>query len=214
MLKKILIGLVVVIGGFAVFVATRPDTYHVERSATIAAPPEIIFAQLEDLKAWHAWSPWDKRDPDIKRSYSGAERGVGAEYAWQGNGQTGKGNMKITEDEAPLKLRFETHFIEPFPSVAQGGFDLKPNGDKTEVTWTSDGGRGFVGKFFGLFFSMDSMIGPDFEHGLQDLRNIAEAKAAKEKEAAAAKAAAAAAAQAATQAAAAAQPQPGATAAK
>ncbi|MFI5306323.1 MAG: SRPBCC family protein [Polyangiales bacterium] len=181
MFKKILLVLFLIIGGFSAFVASRPDHYHVERSATMAAPADVVYAQVDDLRAWSAWSPWEKRDPDMKKTYEGPERGVGAVYIWQGNQQVGQGKTTITASTPPNALRMETHFIQPFPSVATSGFDLAPSGDHTKVTWSTDGKVAFMGKFFGLFFNMDSIVGPDFDRGLEGIKNVAEAKATEQK---------------------------------
>jgi hypothetical protein len=197
MFKKILLVLFLIIGGFAAFVASRPGSYHVERSAKASAPADVVFAQLDDLRAWSAWSPWEKRDPDMKKTYEGPDHGVGAVYMWQGNQQVGQGKTEITESQAPTKLRIETHFIQPFPSVAAGGFDLTPEGDGTKITWFTDGKVSFMGKFFGLFFNMDSIVGPDFERGLEGIKAVSAAKAAEQQKAREAAAQAAATAQAA-----------------
>jgi hypothetical protein len=199
MVKKILGLLAVVIAVLVVVVATRPDAYHVERSIDISAPAPVIFPAVADLKAMGEWSPWDKRDPAMKKTYSDATTGVGASYAWEGNKQVGKGKMTVVESRAPERVANKLEFIEPFPSVADTAMDLKPSGPtSTHVTWSMDGKSNFIGKAFSLYMSMDKAIGPDFEAGLASLKTIAEAKqAALVKEAAereaAAKAAAAAA---------------------
>src|SRR4029077_14764296 len=110
MLKKILIGVVVVVAGFLAFAATRPDTYHVERSTQIAAPTAMVFEQLEDLRAWAAWSPWDKRDPEMKKTFDGPPKGVGASYSWEGNKQVGKGKMEVTETQPPTQIKYRLTF--------------------------------------------------------------------------------------------------------
>lgn len=177
MLKKILIGLVLVVGGFVVFAATRPDTYHVERSTKIDAPATVVFQQLDDLTAWAAWSPWDKRDPQMKKTLEGPPKGVGAAYSWQGNKQVGKGKMEITESQPPTQIKFRLEFIEPFAGVAKTGFNLTPDGDKTvAVTWSMDGTNNLMGKVFGIFMNMDETIGGDFEKGLAGLKTVAETK--------------------------------------
>src|SRR4051794_22809904 len=124
MLKKILVVLGLGIAGFVAFVATRPDTYRVERSQKIAAPADVVFAQLDNFKSWGAWSPWDKRDPNMKKTFDGPARGVGASYSWQGNDKVGQGKMTIADmtppkpgqaDAAGISYRLE--FIKPFPSI-------------------------------------------------------------------------------------------------
>jgi len=193
MLKKILIGLAVVILAFVAFVSTRPAQYHVERSQKIAAPAEIVFAQLDDFRAWASWSPWEKLDPGMQKTYSGPARGVGASYEWQGNKEVGKGRMTITEAQPTASVRYRLEFIEPFSNVAESGFTLAAaDAESTNVTWSMDGNNDFMGKAFGLFMDMDAMIGADFEKGLGELKAQAEAKALEQRKAREAAAAAAA----------------------
>jgi uncharacterized protein YndB with AHSA1/START domain len=195
MFKKILIVLVVVVVGFLAFAATRPDTYHVERSTKIDAPAALIFAQLEDFKAWSTWSPWEKKDPDMKKSFEGPPSGVGSTYSWQGNKEVGKGKMSITASEPPRQIKYRLEFMEPFSAIAANGFTLAPDGDKTvAVAWAMDGTNNLMGKVFGIFMNMDAAIGGDFEKGLANLKNVAETEAAKQAADARAKAAAEAAA--------------------
>jgi hypothetical protein len=197
MLKKILIALVIVVAGFLTFAATRPDTYRVERSAKIDAPATVIFSQLEDFKAWPAWSPWDKRDPAMKKTYEGPATGVGSTYSWEGNKEVGKGRMAIVASEPPSQIRYHLEFIEPFAAVANTAFTLAPEGGKSvAVTWAMDGTNNLMGKVFGIFMNMDTAIGADFEKGLASLKTISEAEAEKQS-VAKAQAAAIAAAQAA-----------------
>ncbi len=175
MLKKVLLALVVLLVAFVAFVAMRPDRYHVERSATIAAPAERIYAQIADLRRWTFWSPWEGRDPAMQRTYSGAESGQGAVYAWSGNDQVGSGRMTIVESEPPTHVRIALEFITPIPNTAETSFTLAPAGDATRVTWAMDGDANFIGKLFGLFIDFDEMIGADYERGLTTLKRITEA---------------------------------------
>lgn len=193
MLKKILIGLAVVVIGFFGYAATRPSEYHVERSAGIAAPAEIVFSQIGDLRKWAAWSPWEQLDPNMKKTFEGPDHGVGASYAWQGNDQVGKGKMTIAKEEPPRLIGIRLEFIEPFASVADTTFTLTPNSsEQTKVTWAMDGKNNLVGKAFGIFMDMDKMVGSDFEKGLAQLSAVSETEAKKKQaeEAAAAQAAA------------------------
>jgi uncharacterized protein YndB with AHSA1/START domain len=206
MLKKVLIVLVLAVGGFLAYAATRPDTYRVERSVKIDAPPALIFAQLEDFKNWPAWSPWEKRDPQMKKTFEGPPSGVGSSYSWTGNKDVGKGKMTITAAEPPATVKYKIEFMEPFAAVANSTFSLTPEGEKsTGVKWEMDGTNNLMGKVFGVFMNMDSAIGSDFEKGLAALKTVSESEAqkqaaakAQEAAAAAAKAAADAAAAAAT----------------
>jgi hypothetical protein len=186
MFKKILIVLVVAVGGFLAFAATRPDTYHVERSTKIDAPPAVVYSQLENLKAWDAWSPWEKRDPAMKKTYEGPPVGVGSAYSWDGK-DVGAGKMTITGTEPPKQLKIRLEFIKPFTATAAVDFKLESAGGKaTAVTWAMDGTNDLMGKIFGIFMNMDQAVGSDFEKGLASLKTVAEAEA--EKQAAAAKA--------------------------
>ena len=174
MWKKIAIVVAVLIAVFLGFAATRPSTYRVERAASIQAPPEKIFAQINDLHRWVSWSPWEKLDPAMKRTYSGAEAGKGAAYEWEGNSDVGKGRMEIAESAPPSKVVLDLHFSDPFESRSTAEFTLEPGGDSTNVTWTMHGPMAFVSKGISIFVSMDQMIGGDFERGLANLKTLAE----------------------------------------
>jgi hypothetical protein len=178
-MKKVLLVLGFLIAGLAAVVATRPDTYHVERSLEIGAPAEAIFPSVADLRNMAEWSPWEKRDPAMKKTFSAETSGIGASYAWEGNKQVGKGRMTITELLPPEHVADKLEFIEPFPAVAETAMDLKPAaGGGTRVTWSMNGKSNFVGKAFSLVMSMDKAIGKDFEDGLANLKRVAEAKGA------------------------------------
>lgn len=176
MLKKLLIGLVVVVVAFVGYVMTRPDTYHVERSAVVAAPPEAVFAALADFKTFPEWSPWQKRDPAMRTTLSSPSSGVGATYAWEGNKDVGKGKMTIVESTSPSRVRQKLEFLEPWSSEADTGFDLKPEGATTKVTWSMDGKANFMSKAMSIFMDMDKMIGKDFEQGLANLKKVVESR--------------------------------------
>ncbi|HYH78866.1 MAG TPA: SRPBCC family protein [Longimicrobium sp.] len=156
------------------YAATRPDTFRIQRSATIAAPPGRIFPHLDDFHRWAAWSPWEKLDPALKRTFSGAGSGAGAVYAWEGNKKVGKGRMEITESDPPSRLAIKLDFITPFEAHNTTTFTLEPAGGETRVTWAMDGTNTFGFKVMGVFMNMDRMVGRDFERGLADLKAIAE----------------------------------------
>jgi hypothetical protein len=153
--------------------ATKSDTFRVQRAATIKAPPEKIAAALTDFRRWGAWSPWEKLDPAMKRSYSGAEKGKGAIYAWEGNGSVGVGRMEIT-DVAPSRVALDLDFVKPFPAHNQVEFALEGKGDTTRVTWTMQGPVPYVAKIVHVVFDMDGMVGGQFETGLGNLKAISE----------------------------------------
>lgn len=182
MIRKILLGgaavLAVAVAGVLVFAATRPDVFRVERSASIKAPPEKIFAVLNDYRSWTAWSPYEKRDPAMQRRFSGAQSGKGAIYEWDGNGEVGAGRMEITESAAPSGIVMSLHFLHPFEAHNTAVFSLQPQGSQgdmsTRVTWSMHGPMPYVSKIMSVFVDMDSLIGRDFEAGLANLRTITE----------------------------------------
>lgn len=150
------------------------DSYTVERTTIIHAPAEEVYAQIVDFRNWRSWSPWDDRDPNMKRSYSGADSGVGAGYAWAGNRKAGEGQMEITDAVEPSSVQIALDFLKPFKSSSTTSFSLKPQGDATEVTWTMAGPMTLMARVMGVFKSMDKMVGPDFEKGLAQLKGATE----------------------------------------
>ena len=173
MFKIIAIAVVVLIAALLAFAATRPDTFRVQRTTSIKAPPEKIFALLNDFHSWSAWSPWEKMDPAMKRSYSGATSGEGAVYEWEGNSKVGKGRMEIA-DASPSKVTVNLDFLKPFEAHNVAEFTLRSKGDSTDVTWTMHGPNLYISKVMSVFVSMDKMIGKDFENGLANLKTLAE----------------------------------------
>lgn len=173
MLLIVLLVVGVLIVGVLALAATRPDTFRVERKATIEAPPEKVFALLSDFHRWEAWSPWEKRDPAMKRTHSGAASGKGAAYAWEGNREVGKGRMEITAASPPSHLTIQLDFLAPFECHNFAEFTLTPRGGATEVTWAMHGPSSFLFKLMGLFMNMDKMVGRDFEVGLANLAAVA-----------------------------------------
>ena len=173
MILKFVIAIVVVIAAVLAFAATRPDTFRVERAASIKAPPQKIAAVLSDFRGWEAWSPWEKLDPALKRSFSGAAKGKGAIYSWVGNKDVGEGRMEIT-DVTPARVALDLDFVKPFEAHNKVVFALTPKGDMTEVTWTMQGPLPYVAKVVHLFFDMDGMVGKQFETGLANLKTISE----------------------------------------
>ncbi len=174
MLFKILIGIVVVLLLLAAFIATRPSEFRITRSATIAAPPELVFAHVNDFHNWKAWSPWEKLDPELKRTYEGPSAGAGTIYSWVGNKQVGEGRMTITDSQPSEQIGIKLEFIRPFAATNATLFTFKPQGDQTLVTWSMTGQNHFCAKAFCLFMNMDKMIGGDFEKGLAEIKAVAE----------------------------------------
>jgi uncharacterized protein YndB with AHSA1/START domain len=160
--------------------AMSTSTYTVERSATIAAEPQRIYDRLANFHEWMKWSPWEDLDPNQQRTFSGAESGTGAAYAWSGNRKAGRGTMKITDTQAPNKIDIALEFEKPFKSSNMITFRLTSiNPDATKVSWTMVGPKTLMTKIMGLFTSMDKMVGPDFERGLARLKTLLEAPPAR-----------------------------------
>ena len=174
MWKIVLVVVAVLVVGVLVVAAVRPDDFSVQRSASIQAPPEKIYPMLADFRQWPAWSPWEKLDPEMKRTLGGPASGPGATYAWQGSSKVGAGRMEIKEVTAPAQVRIQLDFIKPFEGHNVTDFALVPRGDTTEVTWLMRGPAPFVSKLMGVFVDMDKMIGKDFETGLANLKAAAE----------------------------------------
>jgi hypothetical protein len=187
MLKKILLGLVVAVVALAGFIATRPSTFSVQRTATIQAAPDIAFALVNDFHQWGEWSPWEKLDPSMKKTHEGAASGVGAQYSWIGNGDVGEGRMTIEESKPSELIRIKLEFIKPFESTSSTLFSFKPEGEAVSVTWKMEGNNDFIGKAFSVFMDMDGMIGKDFEKGLASMKTLAETEAKQRAEEAARK---------------------------
>jgi Polyketide cyclase / dehydrase and lipid transport len=173
MFKKIGLGLLALIAVVLLFAATRPNSFSVERRIVIQAPPEKIQPLIADFHRWADWSPWEKIDPAMKRTFGGAPAGVGATYAWQGNKDVGSGRMEV-KGAAPDKVSIQLDFIEPFEGHNMTDFVLTPQGGGTEVRWVMSGPSTFVTKLMGVFVSMDSMVGKDFEKGLAQMKAAAE----------------------------------------
>jgi uncharacterized protein YndB with AHSA1/START domain len=154
------------------------DTYTVERSATIAAPPQRVYEQIVDFHNWTSWSPWEDVDPELKRTYSGAEAGTGAVYAWSGNRKAGQGRMEIVEAVEPSRVRIDLAFEKPWKAHSDTSFTIEPEGSGSRVVWSMTGKKTLMTKAMGIFTSMDKMLGPDFEKGLARLKTTAEKSAA------------------------------------
>jgi uncharacterized protein YndB with AHSA1/START domain len=177
MLKKILIVAAVVILAVLGFAATRPSSFVVTRTIVINAPPEKLSGMVADFHQWAAWSPWEKMDPGMKRTYGGTPSGVGSTYAWVGNDKVGSGNMDIQKVEPGREVVFGLHFVKPFKADNLGRFTFQPEGAGTKVTWSMEGKNPYIAKLMGLFFNMDQMIGKDFEAGLANMKAAAKKQA-------------------------------------
>ena len=173
MLKKILLVVAVIILAILAFAATKPDSFRVARTTHINAPAAKIYPYLADFHQWTMWSPFEKLDPGMQRTYGGAPSGAGATYAWSGNSQAGSGDMKITRADSAAVV-VDLHFTKPIEANNVAEFTLAPSGTGTDVTWAMSGPSKYVHKLMTVFFSMDKMVGGSFETGLANLKTVAE----------------------------------------
>jgi uncharacterized protein YndB with AHSA1/START domain len=166
--------LAVAIAIVLILAATKPDTFTVQRAAAIKAPPEKIFTLINDFHQWGSWSPYEHKDPAMKRDYSGAASGKGAIYGWQGDKNVGNGRMEILDTSAPNKIVIKLDFYTPFEAHNTAEFTMLPQGDATNVTWRMYGPAPFMAKIMHVFMNIDNMVGKDFEIGLANLKRLTE----------------------------------------
>ena len=165
--------------GFILFVviAGQPNEFVVSRQITIAAPPELVFPHINELRNWEAWNPWADQDPNCKMTYDGPSTGVGASYSWSGN-KIGAGRNSITESRLNELVRFRLEFQKPMVATNTAEFTFQAGGEKTILTWTMSGKRNVPGKLFGLLLNCDKMCGNQFDKGLAKLKSLVEARPA------------------------------------
>ncbi|MDA9447572.1 MULTISPECIES: SRPBCC family protein [Bradyrhizobium] len=177
MLKAVAVIAILLAAGLAgvlAFALTKPDTFRVERSLAVKAQAGAIYPQVADFRRWTNWSPYETRDPAMKRTFGGSEAGKGATYAWDGNNNVGAGRMEILEATGPSKLRIKLDFERPFEGHNTAEFTFVPQGDATLVTWAMYGPAPFMSKIMQVFINMDGMIGKDFDAGLASLKKLTE----------------------------------------
>jgi uncharacterized protein YndB with AHSA1/START domain len=174
MALKILIAIVAVIVLALVFAALKPDALRIERSTVINAPPDKVYALIDDFHEWPKWAPQDREDASMKRTYGGAQSGVGAVSDWSGSGNTGKGRMEITSADASRQVVVTVDFAKPFVAHNVNTFTLVPEGNGTRVKWAMQGTNAYMMKVMSLVMNMDTMMGQHFESGLANLKAAAE----------------------------------------
>ena len=170
----ILLIIIAIVAALLIYGALQSADFSVVRAVDLNATPDSVFKNINDFHNWAAWSPWEKMDPSMKRSFSGAAEGVGSKYAWVGNKKVGEGNMEITHSEPSKRMQLDLHFLKPFKADNVTEFTLSPSGNKTNIKWEMRGKRPFMFRVMGIFFSMDKIVGGDFEKGLNSLREIVE----------------------------------------
>ena len=173
MMTLIIIVLAVLIG-FYLYAKDRPDTFRLERLIVIAASPEQVFPLVNDFHSWANWSPWEKLDPNMKRTYTGAQSGLGTKYEWEGKGQAGSGSMEITASVPSSSITIDLSFLKPFKAHNLTEFTFTPKDGGTEVLWAMSGSLDFMMKVMHIFMNMDKVVGKDFERGLANLKVLAE----------------------------------------
>lgn len=166
MIAKILFVLVIALVVLGLLAARKPDTFRVERSGLVPAPPEAVYARIISFPAWKEWSPWEELDPNMKHTYGGMDGAIGSNFSWVGNGKAGAGKMTLTGAEPSKSVSIQLDFSKPFEAHNQVEFTLVPEGDGTRVTWAMSGPSPFISKVFTLFFNMDKVVGADFEKGI------------------------------------------------
>jgi uncharacterized protein YndB with AHSA1/START domain len=174
MIKKILLGICILLVILVIVIALQPSTFSYARTATFNVPAETVFEQVNDLHKWQAWSPWAKIDPNAKNSFEGPASGVGAIFGWSGNNEVGEGRMTITESKPNELIIMKLDFIKPFEATSTTEFTFKSNADKTTVTWKMLGTNNFIGKAISLFIDCEKMIGDQFEKGFSNLKSVVE----------------------------------------
>jgi carbon monoxide dehydrogenase subunit G len=170
----ILLVLVIALAGLFLYAASQPDNFTVSRTLNINAAPEKIFPFLNDFTMWGRWSPYDKMDPAMRRTIAGASSGVGATYAWAGNGKVGAGDMLITASTPSSLVALDLNMRKPMRASNKVTFNLVPNGVGADVTWAMQGSSPFIAKLMGVVMNMDKMVGKQFEEGLANLKRVAE----------------------------------------
>jgi hypothetical protein len=179
MFVNALIGFVAVVALFLVVAALQPSEFKISRSISIAAPPEVVFSEVNDFHKMNGWSPWLDPDPTAKLTYEGPSSGIGASFSWEGNAKVGAGRLTITESHPDSLVRINMEFLKPLKNTSMADFTLQGDKDHTLVTWSMYGKRPFLGKVVGLLVNMDKMVGGNFEKGLAKLKTISETTAAK-----------------------------------
>jgi hypothetical protein len=174
MWEIVIMAVVVLIAAVLIFAATKPDSFGVRRATSIGAAPDKIFPLINDFKHWGSWSPYEKKDPAMKRAFSGAASGKGAVYEWDGNNQVGKGRIEIIDVTPPSRVTIKLDMIKPMEGHNIVDFTLELQGGATQLTWAMRGSCAYMAKLMGLVLNMDKMIGRDFEIGLANLKTLAE----------------------------------------
>jgi hypothetical protein len=172
-ITAIAIAAVVVVAAM-VYLGTRPERFRIERSALISAPAEVVFPLINDFHQWARWSPWEKLDPKMEKTFGGPTAQPGSTYAWSGNSKAGSGRITLMESKPGELVSIKLEFFKPLPATNQGSFTLAPSGGATRVTWSMEGKNTLMGKVMSPF--MDGIVGKEFERGLASMDTEAQAE--------------------------------------
>jgi hypothetical protein len=173
MLRWILIGIAAVIAAFVVVVALQPSEFHLARTATVEAPADAVFAQVNDLKKWEKWSPWAKIDPNVKMTYEGPSEGAGTMASWSGNSEVGEGKMTLVESRPGELVKVNVDMVKPMEGSSRSEFTFKPDGDKTAVTWHMSAHHNFLQKAMCLVMNGKKMMREMMDEGLSKMNTAA-----------------------------------------
>ena len=179
MVLKIALTILAVVVVLVAVIAARPAAFRVARSTIIAAPADVVFAQLNDFHRWLAWSPYEKIDPAMTRSFEGPGAGVGAVYQYAGDRKVGKGRLTLIESQPNRRVAIRAEFLEPFVATNLIELTLEPRAEGVAVTWAMSGNNTFIFKAFSLLVNVDRMVGGEFERGLADLKRVSEEEASR-----------------------------------
>jgi len=174
LLKRIGFAFAIFVSLAVILISIQPPDFRITRSVTVAAPAQSIFAHVNDLHKWDAWSPWSRLDPTAKARFEGPRTGKESTFHWSGNKEIGEGTMTITESEPHRLVRIKIEFVRPFTAVNMAEFTFASEGEHTIVTWSMYGPNNFMAKAMHLLMDMEKMLGSDFERGLERLKAIAE----------------------------------------
>lgn len=170
----IIIIVMMLIAAVLVYAATKSDTFRIQRSTGIKAPPDKVFVLINDFHNWQKWSPWENMDLEMTRAHSGASAGKGAVYEWEGNKKVGKGRMEIIETSPSSRIMIQLDFIQPFERHNMAEFTLRAERESTSIAWAMYGKSPYIAKLMGLFINFDNLVGKDFETGLSGMKAVAE----------------------------------------
>ena len=161
----------------ALLAARKPDNFRMERKIIINAPAEKIFAVFNDFHESKNWSPWEPIDPNIKLTFSGAEKGVGAVYNWDGNRDVGSGRQEIISVEPGRRVTIKINFYKPFKAENTVEFTMLPKDGGTETSWAMFGPQPFMGKVVSMFMDCEKMMNDQFDKGLANVKAYVEKQA-------------------------------------